>query len=148
MGQRLGLHCEDLKRLDGFHHKCIHTVLRITNQQQWEQHITSESVRKKWGDSETITSKVIRRRLEWLGHVACTPDYHIPKKILFGWLPKTRPAGGPRKQWHDHIWKDLKLVGVSETDWYHEANNSRNVWCAVYHVGLDDALEQEQQQEV
>ena len=46
-----------LKRVDGFHHKCIRTVLKITNQQQWEQRITSESVRKKWGDPETITSK-------------------------------------------------------------------------------------------
>ena len=42
-------------------------------------------------------------------------DCCIPKKILFGWLAKTRPAGGRRKQWRDHIPKDLKLVGVSET---------------------------------
>ena len=99
-----------VKRLDGFHHKCVRTVLRITNQQQWEQHITSESVREKWGDPETVTSKVIRRRHEWLGHLARMPDNRIPKKILFGWLPKTRPAGGPRKRWRDHIRKDLKLV--------------------------------------
>ena len=132
-----------LKRLDGFHHKC--TMLRITNQQQWEQHITSESVREKWGDPETISSKVIKSRLEWLGHVARMPDYRIPKKILFGWLLKSRPAGGPRKQWHDHIRKDLKLVGVSESDCYYEATHSRNAWRAVYWIGLDDALEQEQQ---
>ena len=136
-----------LKRLDGFRHKCIRTVLKITNQQQWEQRITSESVRKKWGDPETITSKVTRRRLEWLGHVARMPDDRIPKKILFGWLPKTRQAGGPRKRWRDHIRKDFKLVGVSETDWYHEATRSRNAWRAVYRVGLDDALEREQQEQ-
>ena len=122
-------------------------MLKITNQQQWEQRITSESVRKKWGDPETITSKVTRRRLEWLGHVARMPDDRIPKKILFGWLPKTRQAGGPRKRWRDHIRKDLKLVGVSETDWYHEATRSRNAWRAVYRVGLDDALEREQQEQ-
>lgn len=110
-----------------------------------EQHITSESVREKWGDPETITSKVIKRRLEWLGHVARMPDCRIPKKILFGWLAKTRPAGGPRKRWRDHIRKDLKLVGVSESDWYYEATRSRNAWRAVYRVGLDDALEREQQ---
>ena len=44
-----------------------------------------------------------------------------------------------------HIRKDLKLVGVLESEWYHEAIRSRNVWRAVYRVGLDDALEREQQ---
>jgi hypothetical protein len=29
-----------LKRLDGFHHRCIRTVLGITSRQQWEQRIT------------------------------------------------------------------------------------------------------------
>lgn len=32
-----------IKRLNGFHHRCIHTVLKITNKQQWEQHIASSS---------------------------------------------------------------------------------------------------------
>ena len=128
-----------LKRLDGFHRKCVHTVLRITN------HITSESVREKWGDLETITSKVTRRRIEWLGHLARMLDELIPKKILFGWLPKTRPTGGPRKRWRDHIRKDLKLVGVSESDWYSEATRSRKAWRAVYRIGLGDALEREQE---
>ena len=101
-------------------------MLKITNQQQWEQRITSESVCKKWGDPELITSMVTRRRLEWLGHMARMPDCCISKKILFGWLPKTRPAGGPHKRWCNHIRRYLKLVGVPESDWYHEATHSRN----------------------
>ena len=120
-------------------------MLRITNQQQWEQHITNEAVQRKWGDHgpKTITSKVIRRGLEWLGHVACIPDYTtacIPKKVLFGWLAKTLPAGGPCKRWQDRIHKDLKLVGVSESDWYHKETSSRNAWQGVYRDGLDDVL--------
>ena len=35
-------------------------MLRIANQQQWEQRFSSESVQKIWGDPETIASKVTR----------------------------------------------------------------------------------------
>ena len=41
--------------------------------------------------------------------------YDAVSKIHFGWLLKICLAGGSRKRWHDHdhILKDLKLVGVS-----------------------------------
>ena len=47
-----------LKRLDSFHHRCIHTVLGITNKQQWEERIPSETLRERWGDVKTITTKL------------------------------------------------------------------------------------------
>ena len=65
---------KQLKKLDSFHNRCIRTIMGITNKQQWEQHITSIEIRRKWGDPETATLKVEKRRLEWLGHVARMPD--------------------------------------------------------------------------
>ena len=97
--------CKHLNRLNAFHHRCIRTVLGITNKQQWEQHITSAMTRELWGDCETVTVKIIKRRLEWLGHVARMPGYRMPKMVLFGWLPQTRPPGGPRKRWRDQGFK-------------------------------------------
>ena len=41
---------KDLKRLN----RCVHTVLGITNQRQWEERISSVTVREWWGDVETI----------------------------------------------------------------------------------------------
>ena len=67
---------KDLKRLDSFHHRCIRSTLGITNQQQWDNHITSQSIRRQWGDMETVSDKVFKRRLEWLGHLARMPDKH------------------------------------------------------------------------
>jgi hypothetical protein len=98
-----------LKRLNAFHHHNIRTVLGITNRQQWDLRISSTMMRDLWGDSETIEVKVTKRRLEWLGHVARMSDDRAPKKTLFGWLPQTRPQGGPRKRWKDQIRKDLRL---------------------------------------
>ena len=39
---------KDLKKLDSFNRRCICTILGISNQQQWAQHITSQSVRQQW----------------------------------------------------------------------------------------------------
>ena len=35
-------------------------------------------VRVRWGDPETITTKVQKRRLEWLGHLARMPEHRMP----------------------------------------------------------------------
>ena len=110
----------DLKRLNSFHHRCVRTVLGITNQRQWEEHISSVVVREQWGDVETMETKLMKRRLEWLGHLARMKDHRL---CLFGWLPKTRPCGGPRRRWRD---LDLKAVQVGE-DWYSVAQD-RGKW--------------------
>ena len=54
-----------LKHLDSFHHRCIQTILGITNSQQWAEHITALETRQRWGDIETVTDK-LRKRV-WSG---------------------------------------------------------------------------------
>ncbi len=84
------------KRLNTFHHCCIRTILGITCTQQWEEHISSRMMREQWGDEETITSKLMRKQLEWLGHLARMTPERIPKITLFSWLPQIYSQGGPR----------------------------------------------------
>ena len=120
-----------LKRLNAFHHRCIRTILGITSSQQWEMRITSASTREQWGDMETIATKVAKRRMEWLGHLARMSDARLPKRVLFGWLPKTRPACGPRRRWRDVVRHDLKLLDVPEKDWY-DAACHRSDWRHTY----------------
>ena len=122
----------ELRKLDSFHHRCIRTVLGITNSQQWEKHITAQEVRQRWGDLESATDQVCKRRLEWLGHLARMPECRIPKMTLFGWLPQPRPQGGPRKRWKDTIHKDLKHMGIPEDKWYSKASTLRTGWQAIY----------------
>ena len=78
-------------------------------------------VREQWGNVETIDVKLMRRRLEWLGHLARMPDHRNPKICLFSWLPETRPQGGPRKRWRDQANKDLATAGIRESCWYDKA---------------------------
>ena len=66
----------------------------------------------------------------------------MPKKVLFGWLPKTRPACGPRRRWRDVIRRDLKSLSVPEEHWYNAALHRSN-WRDIY----NDKLEAEQHQQ-
>ena len=134
-----------LNRLNAFHHRCIRTILHITNKQQWEQHITSQTIRERWGDTETVADKIRKRRLEWLGHIARMPEHRIPKLAFFGWLPHPRPPGGPRKRWKDQIRADLKVAGISESVWHEEAL-SRAEWRANYRLGLEPDLQSQPHQ--
>ena len=132
-----------LKRLNSFHHRCIRSALGITNQQQWRERISSEMVRKRWGDEETITTKLLKRRLEWLGHVARMPNYRIPKITLFSWLPQPRPRCGPKRRWRDVVKKDLQVANIKLTTWYDEAQHRRE-WLEAYNKGAENFQIQQQ----
>ena len=125
----------DLKRLDSFHNRCLRNILGISRQQQRSQRITSDSVRQRWGDTDTLTDKIFKRRAEWLGHLARMPDNRIPKISLCSWLPQPRPRGGPRKRWKDVIRKDLQRMKISEDEWYEAATSSRAAWRGTYKQG-------------
>ena len=124
-----------LKKMDNFHHRCARTVLGITNRRQWKERISSEKAREQWGDAETITEKLMKRRLEWLGHLAQMPVCGTPKMCLFGWLHKTHPPGGPKRRWRDMAKKDLKAVEIEENTWYDKALN-RQEWLEACRKGV------------
>ena len=101
------------------------------SRQQWEMQITSASTDEQWGDLETVATKVAKRHMGWLGHLASMSDACSLKRMLFGRLPKTRPASGPRRRWRDVVRRDLKLLDVSEEHWY-DAAHYRSGWRDIY----------------
>lgn len=119
---------QDEKRLDAFHHRCLRAVLGISRWDQQLQHISNADLRHRWGDCGLISDVLRKRRLQWLGHVARMPEYRLPKRLLFGWLPKTRPSHGPRLRWKDRVQADLQKLGV--TNWYNLAHD-RHEWRSV-----------------
>ena len=129
------------KKVNTFHHRCIRTILGISNRQQWSERITMAEVRRRWGDEETVGEKIQKRRLEWLGHLARMLDHRLPKVMLFSWLLQPRPRCGPRKRWRDVVRKDLRDVEVGEREWYEEATSSRASWMALYRMGLESCTE-------
>ena len=93
--------------------------------QQWEEHISSKMMREQWGDEVTITTKLMRQHLEWLGYLARMTPERVPKITLFSWLPQTRLHGVLRRRWRDLVKSDLKAVGIQERGWYEEAQHKK-----------------------
>ena len=58
-----------VRKLDVFHHQCVRTVSEITKWQLWEEHISSHNVKESRGDVQSISTKLMKHRLEWLGHL-------------------------------------------------------------------------------
>ena len=84
--------------------------------------------------------KLMKRRLEWLGHLARMHSCRIPKMALFSWLPQIRSGGGPRRRWRDLVKRDMKAAGISEAIWYDDTLH-RGQWYAAYNLGLSDYLD-------
>jgi hypothetical protein len=97
-----------------------------------------DQLRQKLGVKETTTEeKNAKRRLQWLGHLACMLNGIVPKKILFGWFCQPRPRCGPKKRWRDEIHGDLKTIGVDKKEWYEVSMTSRSDWRAIYITQFD-----------
>ena len=143
--RKLGLLRRHLNKLNSFHHHCIRTVLGITNRQQWEQHISSEQLQEKCGNTKTITTKLQKRRLEWLRHLARMPDHCMPKITLFSWMPQPHPCCRPRRRWRDVLKKDAWAMKIVTDAWYSMAQD-RNQWYMYVTYSKGTRNHQEQQQ--
>jgi len=55
------------------------------------------------------------------------PDQRAPKKVLFGWLEKTRPRCEPKGRWRDIVKKDLLAAIINADTWYDMAHD-RGEW--------------------
>ena len=89
------------RRLDAFHHSFLGISQTMSSGP-----VTSPQnyVSQKWGDKETITEKIAKRRWQWLSHLACMSDSRMPKKNLFRWLSQPRPKDRSRTGWEGMVW--------------------------------------------
>jgi len=117
----------NMRRLGGFHNRCVRTIMGVTKYQQWKERITSKELASAFGMEETMEELLRKHRLRWLGHVARMDDHRLPKQMLFGELLKSRPPHGVRRRWRDLALADITMTGIE--DWYTTAQD-RGEWAA------------------
>ena len=91
-----------------------------------EQHITSEATHQMWSDPETISGKLIRHWLEWLGHLVRMGDSRTEHYIYLGGYPRNDHLVDQERDGET----DLQTVGLLDT-WYTSALH-RDQWDNLY----------------
>ena len=112
----------DVNRLQAFHMRSLRRILGI----RWFDHVTNLEVKNRTR-LEDIESRVTRRRLALLGHVARMQPGIPAHDALWtaigarcgnapgpGWK---RPRGRPRTTWAEQLSRDLDGMGLWEA-WY------------------------------
>ncbi|XP_065182209.1 uncharacterized protein LOC135812918 [Sycon ciliatum] len=115
-----------LRRLDTSHRQCVRTILSVTRDQQWQEHLSSEDLAKPGGMPASLEEAIRANHLRWLGHLARMDDTRLPKQILFAEGTNKRPRHGPKRRWRDVAASDLRATGIPEAQWYHLAQNRRD----------------------
>ncbi|XP_065193035.1 uncharacterized protein LOC135824232 [Sycon ciliatum] len=103
-----------LRRLDTFHRQCVRTILSVTRDQQWQEHLSSEDLAKRSSMPASLEESIRANRLRWFGHLARMDDTRLPKQILFAEGTNTRPRHGPKRPWRDVVTSDLRATGIPE----------------------------------
>ena len=89
------------RRIQAMEMRCYHNILHIS----YKDHVTNEEVRAKIqqaiGPHEDLLTIAKRRKLQWYGHVSCSPG--PAKTILQGTVKGGRRHGRQRKRWEDDI---------------------------------------------
>lgn len=129
----------DIRYLTTFYLRCVRSILGMTRRDTWRQHLSTKDMLRLWGDERPLAVIIRQRRLEWLGHVSRMEDDRMPRRLLFGILPITRPPGGPKKRWRDAVTVDLRELDADQ-DWYAVATESRADWRQLYRAPAPDPV--------
>ena len=126
---------ESVRRLRSFHNRCIRTIMGVTKQQQWREHISSRQLVADFGMEEMMAEILMNHLLCWLGHLARMESHRMPKQLLFSELQKKT-----KRRWRNVAAADIKSVDAA-AEWYDMAQDM-NAWAAVCREGIALSVDQ------
>ena len=100
-----------VRKLEVFHMNCLRCIV---GKSRWDK-VPNVVVRRMAG-LRRVGGMLMKRRLQWLGHVARMSMERIPVRMMYGGCIGVRPRCGTRQRWKDVVSKDLKVLGM-EKDW-------------------------------
>ena len=128
-----------VRRLNGFHNRCVRSILGVSRHRQWKERISTRQLAKAVGMEYTMDDILIEHRLWWLGHVARMEPGRLPRQLLYGEFLRRRPCHGVKRRWRDVATADLKAISAGE-EWFSLAQD-RKAWWAACCDGLAEILD-------
>ena len=110
----------DQERLLAFEMKCYRRILNI----RWQQRIKNTEVRRRMKAETNVLQMIIKRKMEFFGHVCRMGEGRMVKKVMWGNMHGTNRKGRPRKQWLD----DITEWGRADLPTLCWETRSREVW--------------------
>ena len=108
-------------KLRKFHHACCaRTMCRINMWHTREYRITTASILQLL-EMRSIETYVVRRQLQWAGHVARMGEERLPRKHMTAWCYQARPEGRPEYTYGAGLSAALEYAGVEEGTWMERA---------------------------
>ena len=123
----------DVATLSTFHMRCIRSILGITQLDIWTSRVTNTEVLAIWNSArqDDLPTRLLRHRMEWLGHLCRMEEERTPRQLPFGALLPTRPACGPRKRWRDAVGVGVRCLDLGDEEWFDLAQE-RSEWRGAY----------------
>ena len=119
-----------IKKLDQFHLRCLHKVLRVS----WKDHVPNQEILHK-AELTGIEVMLNLAQLRWSGHVTCMDDSRLPKQLFHAELSTgKRHKGGQRKQYKDVLKSTLQAYNIPVDEWQALAQD-RHAWTAAIRNG-------------
>ncbi len=106
----------DLKRLNGFENKLLRLMMNI----KWYQLISNKKIYAILNKTERLSTKLARRKLQFIGNVAQTGDNTLFPLFLFD-LNAPRPSGGSPIRFFNlvtaHVNINIPMEASNTTSW-------------------------------
>ena len=90
------------RKLRTFHRSCTRAMCRINRWHTWKCKITAASVSQRLG-LKSLETYVVKRQLQWAGHVARMGEHRLPRKLLTAWCYNKRPKGRPESTYGEGL---------------------------------------------
>ena len=128
-------------KLKKFHHASARAMCRISMWHTQAFSITTASVLQLL-KLRHIETYVIRRQLQWAGHIARMGPERLPRKFLTSWCYNARPQARPDFTFGEGLEEALRYAGVEVSSWMTAAQN-RKGWREII-MAISDKAEAEE----
>ena len=99
-----------VRKLEIFVHRSFRRILGITWTQVIDEHITNDSVRRRFCHIPSLRNQFAKRQLTFIGKIVRNSDSQIPTRLLTAWCDHPRRRGAPLQSNKKNLVKNLQLL--------------------------------------